>query len=106
MGHRRRPHGAGYPDAAYRKDQHGRVFLRGLVHKVPGGPALGDVVAVLPAGYRPIGTAAFSPSTGGPSPGDADSRLQVLASDEIQWVSCATGEEDFTSLDGIDFWTD
>jgi len=98
--------GGGYPSGAFRKDQHGRVFLRGLVHKEPGAPALGDVIAVLPAGYRPPGTCVFSPTTSGPNPAGTDSRLQVLASGEIQWIAGASGEADFTSLDSISFWTD
>jgi hypothetical protein len=99
-------YGSGYASGAFRKDQHGQVFLRGLVHKDPGGPAQGDVIAVLPAGYRPSATLAFSPSTGGSSPGDPHSRIQVLATGEVQWISGAGGEIDFTSLDEVSFWTD
>jgi len=98
--------GEGYPNAAFRKDQHGRVFLHGVAHKEPGAPVLGDVIAVLPAGYRPSGTCVFSPTTSGSNPAGTDSRLQVLASGEIQWIAGATGDNDFTSLDSVSFWTD
>jgi hypothetical protein len=98
--------GEGYPNAVFRKDQQGRVYLQGVAHKGPGAPAVGDVIAVLPVGYRPSGTRVFSPTTAGTNPGDPHSRLHVLATGELQWIGGATGDANFTSLDEVSFWTD
>ena len=47
-------YGSGYANASYRKDQLGRVHLRGRVTKSVGAPAEDDEIAVLPADYSPL----------------------------------------------------
>ena len=93
-------YGAGYAAGAYRKDARGRVYLRGLV--TSGAPlAQGSVIATLPAGYRPSARMIFGDPTGGPG-----GRVDVAANGEIQWISGATAEIDYTSLATVSFWTD
>lgn len=50
--------GAPYPTCAYRKDKTGRVYLRGML-KYTGVPVNGQLLATLPAGYRPVATETF-----------------------------------------------
>jgi len=92
----------GYAPGAYRKDARGRVYLRGLVTN---GDALaeGSVIATLPPGYRPTGRLIFPV---GDAVGGWASRVDVLPTGDVVWISGGTAEVDFTSLSTISFWTD
>lgn len=89
---------------AFRKDQLGKVHLRGLVTKNGGLPAIGDTIATLPSGYRPTRRMIFAASAGGPF--EVYGRVDVKPSGEIVWVAGGTAETDFASLDTISFSTD
>ena len=89
---------------AFRKDPFGSVDLRGLVTKNPGTPSQGDVIALLPAGYRPPARMAFPVATG--SATDVYGRVDVQADGAVVWIAGGTGETDFTSLGTVSFWTD
>jgi hypothetical protein len=97
-------YGGPYATGAYRKDPTGKVHLRGLLAKGAGVPVSGDVMAILPAGYRPAMRYLFSAGGGGPA--DLYSRIDVLPNGEITFLAGATVESDFTTLDNISFWTD
>jgi hypothetical protein len=99
-------YGSGFVGGAYRKDPHGRVYVRGLVTKNGGSPVSGDVIAILPPGYRPPAKQLFAVGTGGDT-GQLYGRLDVLPSGVLTWLTGASGgEDDATSLDTISFWTD
>jgi hypothetical protein len=95
---------AGYVTGAYRKDQLGQVHVRGLVAKLGSAAVSGDVIATLPAGYRPPLRMIFPGGSGGPT--DVYGRIDVLANGEIVWIAGGTAVANFTSLDAISFWTD
>jgi hypothetical protein len=97
-------YGAPYATGAYRKDAAGKVHLRGLLAKGAGIPASGDVMAVLPPGYRPAMRYLFG--GGGGAPTELYTRVDVLPTGEITFMAGATADGDFTSLDNISFWTD
>lgn len=92
-----------FEPGSFRKDQLGIVHLRGLVTRASGVPALRTVIGVLPAGYRPAKTRIFAVHTG-EAPHQAG-RVDVLPDGSVQWIAGATGETDYTSLDGISFET-
>jgi hypothetical protein len=96
-------YGGGFFAAAYRKDPFGRVDLRGLVKK-DGIPAKGDVIATLPAGYRPTAHALFAVAAGGP--GNIYGRVDVFPNGQIQFQQGSAAEGDFSALDTISFSTD
>jgi hypothetical protein len=91
---------------AYRKDQRGRVHLRGLAAKEPGAPAGDDPIALLPPGYRPTARLIFPVASGSQTAGQMYGRVDVLPDGNIYWVSGASGDGDFTSLSTVSFWTD
>jgi hypothetical protein len=78
------------------------VILQGLVSKT-GTPAGGDVIATLPAGYRPAEHVIFATATGETTVGG---RVDVESTGQIIWRTGATGETDYTSLSGIAFVID
>jgi hypothetical protein len=97
---------SGWAAGGYRKDARGRVYLRGLVSKVDGVPAADDVIAALPADYRPAMRSLFVVGAGASSVGQAYGRVDVLANGNVVWITGGAGEGDFTSLETISFWTD
>jgi hypothetical protein len=78
------------------------VVLQGLVTKA-GTPAAADVIATLPAGFRPTGSVLFSVVTGGTTSFGA---VRVNSSGQVEWIAGDTAESDFTSLSGITFVVD
>lgn len=96
-------YGGAWQDVAYRKDQLGRVHLRGLATYAAGTIVANAVMGTLPVGYRPTGNLIFVVQTGEPN---AAGRVNVLSNGAVQWGSGATGEGDYTSLSGINFATD
>jgi hypothetical protein len=99
-------YGFGYMNGAYRKDQRGRVYLRGLVTKVGGTPASGDVIATLPAGYRPSARSVFVVGSGGTSVGEVYGRADLTPAGEIIWIAGGIGEEEHMSMETVSFWGD
>jgi hypothetical protein len=93
-------YGGVYEKAAYRKDQLGRVHLRGLVTKNGAVPAKDDVIGTLPAGYRPKARIIFAVGSGTPG------RVDVTAAGTVVWIYGGATETDYTSLNTISFWTD
>ena len=93
-------YGGGYVTGAYRKDQLGRVQLRGLVTRSAGPPAP-TTIARLPAGYRPPEKMLFTVGGGEPQ---TSARIDVSAGGEVFWFTGPTGEPDYTSLDQIAYW--
>jgi hypothetical protein len=91
-------YGAPYVAASYRKDQLGRVYLRGLVTRTDGLPPAGSVIATLPSTHAPPGRMIFG-ANGGP----ADSRVDVLPNGQVLWIGGTAVEKDYTSLDQISF---
>ncbi len=87
--------------AGYRKDALGYVELRGLLTKVNGTPS--GVIATLPVGYRPKHGRLFLVGMGEPS---QYGRINIFADGNVQWSTGPTGENDFTSLEGIRFSVD
>ena len=80
------------------------MHVRGLVSKLAGAAVGGEVIAVLPAGYRPPARMTFAVVSGGPT--DVYGRVDVLANGELMWIAGGPADADFTSLDSISFWTD
>ena len=97
-------YGGNFTTGAYRKDASGKVHLRGLLAKGTGIPVGGDVMAILPPGYRPTMRHLFG--TGGGGPVELYSRVDVYPNGEIVLIAGGTVESDFASLDNISFWTD
>ena len=93
----------GFATVSFRKDQLGRVYLRGLAEKSGGTPALEDVIGTLPEGYRPTGRLIFEVATGEPHSGG---RVDVLPDGTVRWEGGSTTEFDYTSLSTISFSTD
>lgn len=96
-------YGAPYGPAEFRKDQFGYVHVRGLVTRRDGSPTAGQTIGVLPAGYRPQRARIFAVHTGQPH---GLGRVDVGPDGVLRRVDGATGETDYTSLDGIFFATD
>jgi Tfp pilus assembly protein PilV len=86
---------SGYPTIGYTKTSAGVVMLRGMVEKSSAIVA-GDIIGVLPDGYKPNGTLIFQTSTSANVP----SRVDVNALGEIRIES---GSQSWTSLEGISF---
>jgi hypothetical protein len=93
-------YGSGYVTAAYRKDQLGMVHLRGLVTNTAG-PAKASPIAVLPAGYRPPARLLFTVGAGQP---EGTARLDITTEGQLLWVSGASADGDYSSLDQISYW--
>jgi hypothetical protein len=94
-------YGAGFELGGFRKDQLGRVSVRGLVTRLDGLPG-DEVIAVLPPGYRPAMTQIFT----GESQGGV-ARIDVRPNGEIAYRSAPPqAERDNTSLASISFWPD
>jgi hypothetical protein len=93
-------YGSQYETAAYRKDQSGRVFLRGLVTRTDGLPPASSPIGTLPAGYRPPKRLIFG-SSGGPE----SIRVDIAPNGQVIWVVGTINEKDYTSLDQISFAT-
>jgi hypothetical protein len=91
-------YGSNFETAAYRKDPFGVVHLRGLVTRASGAPS-GPIVT-LPPGYRPQRRRVFVVATGG---GLQAGRLDMQPNGVLAWLSGATAEPDFTSLEAISF---
>jgi hypothetical protein len=91
-------YGSPYDGAGYRRDQSGRVYLRGLVTRTDGLPTQSPI-GTLPAGYRPPKRLIFG--SGG---GAASVRVDVLPNGEVTWVQGTAKEKDYASLDAISFW--
>ena len=94
---------SGFATGAYRKDQNGAVWLRGLVAKNGGTPTADEVIAQLPAGYRPSAILIFSVAMGAPN---GYGRVDVNPAGEVMWKTGPTAENDFTALETIRFWPD
>jgi hypothetical protein len=92
-------YGAGFETASYSRI--GRlVVLQGLVTKTGGTPTAGDLIAVLPIGFRPSGGLVFAVATGETT---AVGRVDLAANGNINWRAGASGEADYTALSGIVF---
>ncbi len=91
---------------AYRKDPRGRVTLKGLAAKASGGPTSDEPIAVLPPGYRPSERLVFAIATGSNPSGQVYGRLDLLPNGQLNWMSGATGEGHFVSLETIGFWAE
>jgi hypothetical protein len=83
-----------------RRDQSGRVFVRGLVTRTDGLPPSSSPIGTLPAGYRPPKRLIFG-TNGGP----ASIRVDVLPNGQVVWIAGKVDEKDYTSLDQISFAT-
>lgn len=91
--------GSDYLGAGYRRDQLGRVHLRGLVTRTDGLPPAESPIGTLPATHAPPARMIFAANGGA-----ADTRIDVLASGQVRWVNGTAAEKDYASLDGISFW--
>jgi hypothetical protein len=94
----------GHQRPGYRKDRQGLVHLKGLLTQTTGVPATEAVLATLPPGYRPSVRTIFAVSTGQPIAFarlivDPDGTLRRTAGVEVL-------EKDYTSLNGVTYWTD
>ncbi|MNH49901.1 hypothetical protein D3C73_14940 [compost metagenome] len=88
-------YGNSYSPFGYTKTSTGVVLLKGMVQK--SSPVVaGDVIGVLPDGYRPNGTLIFETSTNSNVP----SRVDVASNGEIRVQS---GNASWLSLEGISF---
>lgn len=92
-----------FAQVAFRKDQTGRVNLRGVLRgPANSGTATALQILTLPTGYRPTNTLVFwtndSSTTG--------LRIDVYASGIVEIVGTALANVNFPSLDGISFHTD
>ncbi len=88
-------YGAGYQANGYRKTTSGVVQLKGLIKRT-GTPTLGEVIAVLPASYRPTASLFFPAST---NPNVAG-RITVDSSGN---VILQNGDAGWISLDNVHF---
>ena len=85
---------------SYRKDQLGRVHLRGLATRDRRPAEKDSVIGTLPPStHAPPARLIFQANGGA-----ADSRVDVLPNGQILWNNGATDEKDYTSLDGISFY--
>ena len=94
-------YGASFQTASFTKDQLGYVHLRGLVTRDAGAPTLSSLIGVLPAGYRPKADRVYAVHTG--EAPYATGRVDVHVDGQVLWIDGATGERDYTSLEGIEF---
>jgi len=101
-----RNYDAAWASPAYRKDQRGRVTLKGLAARGSGSPTFDDPIAVLPPGYRPSERLVFAIATGSTPNGQMYGRLDLLTNGQLSWIGGATGEGHFISLETIAFWAD
>ena len=93
-------HSAAYQAVTYRKDQLGRVHLRGLATRKDGLPTSNSVIGTLPPStHAPPARLIFQANGGG-----ADARIDVLPNGQILWINGTTGEKDYTSLSEISFY--
>ena len=90
--------------AVFRKDQLGRVNLRGTVTFAAGTPSAFSPIANLPDGYRPPRRLIFVVGAGEGATGQG--LIAIKPDGVIHWVQGSTAEKDYTSLDGVNFWTD
>jgi hypothetical protein len=93
-------YGQGHQDPAFRKDQLGIVHLRGFLTRSGPPPVGGEVLANLPAGYRPTKKELFAVTDGGAT----HVRVDVTADGQVIWVGGSTATN--VSLSGIAFATD
>ena len=96
-------YGGVWQQAQFRKDDSGRVYLRGLVSRSGSAPVANEAIAQLPEGFRPRSSLIFVVE-GGENAGHA--RVNLFPNGVLQWVTGPTGEKDYTSLSGISFWVD
>lgn len=96
-------YGPPWETGGYRKDQLGVVHLRGLISQAAGAPT-GGPIAILPPGYRPLRSRIFAVHTG--ETPHAIGRVQMSPDGQFVWSDGATGETDYTSLEGVAFETD
>ena len=87
-----------YANADYRKDQNGRVHLRGLI-KPTATPSSGQLMFSLPSGYQPTHYVIFPLATS-----TGYGQLYVNGSGNFLWSSGSTGGG-WVSLEGISFAT-
>jgi len=95
-----------FPPPGFRSDSRGIVCLRGVVN-APGSdaPISGQVIATLPAGYRPdyrILAVAVTGASGSPT---TIGRLDIHTNGQIVWFAGAGTSSDYTSLDDVCFAT-
>ena len=93
-------YGGDYITGADRKDQLGKVHLRGLVTSTTG-PAKASPIAVLPPGYRPPARVVFTIGGGQP---EGTTRVDITPAGELVWISGASADGDYSSLDQISYW--
>ena len=93
-------YGASYLAVTYRKDQLGRVHLRGLATRTDGLPAPNSVIGTLPPGTHAPPARLIFQANGA----IADARIDVLPNGQILWISGTTAEKDYTSLSEISFY--
>jgi hypothetical protein len=93
-------YGGEYLPAAYRKDQLGRVHLRGMV-TFNGVPARSSTIAVMPPAYRPSRAMLFTVGGGQP---EGNARLDLASDGQLLWTSGSGGDPDYTSLDQVSYW--
>lgn len=86
----------------FRKDAGGVVHLRGTVTQRAGAPARVQTIAVLPPGYRPLLNEIFETA----SQGDGPAQVAIQSDGSIIWIAGLVTDSDFTTLDGITFYTD
>lgn len=86
----------------FTKDIFGFVHLRGLYHKLTVAPASGEVVGILPVGYRPAALEIFTqPSSASVNWFD---RIDIDASGNVAWSSTDRAwDGGYASLAGISF---
>jgi hypothetical protein len=94
-------YGGGYMAAGYRKDQLGKVHLRGMLTLSTGVPARSSTIAVLPPGYRPSAGLLFTVGAGQP---ESTARIELAVDGQLLWTSGAGAEGDYTSLDQVSYW--
>jgi hypothetical protein len=91
--------GSAYGKVSYRKDQFGRVHMRGLATRGAGLPVKDSVIGTLPPTHSPPARMIFQ-ANGGAS----DARVDIAPNGQILWNNGATDEKDYTSFDGISFY--
>jgi hypothetical protein len=93
-------YGGGYLAVTYRKDQLGRVHLRGLATRTDGLPATNAVIGTLPPSTHAPPARMIFQANGG----STDARVDVLPNGQILWVNGTAAEKDYTSLSEISFY--
>jgi hypothetical protein len=79
------------------QDSRGEVHLQGVVSKLGGTPAQGDVIATLPEALSPGERMVFAALVKGYG------RVDVTATGSVLWMYGVSSEQDYTSLTGISF---